>query len=115
MYFVILIVLFLAFLVCQLFLKAKVVNKRLPTVPKFDGSKPFLWKNFIKTWKIFERCVGEEAAEVIFFNEALSGAANTQLILNIINLFKRLVSQLTTDSRLIAEVEAYKHLNLELL
>ena len=71
----ILIVLFLAFFVYQLFLKAKVVHKRLPTVPKFDGSKPFLWKNFIKTWKIFERCVGEEAAEVIFFNEALSGAA----------------------------------------
>ncbi|KAH7645671.1 hypothetical protein HUG17_1209 [Dermatophagoides farinae] len=75
MYFVILIVLFLAFFVYQLFLKAKVVHKRLPTVPKFDGSKPFLWKNFIKTWEIFERCVGEEAAEVIFFNEALSGAA----------------------------------------
>ncbi|KAH9517502.1 hypothetical protein DERF_008175 [Dermatophagoides farinae] len=56
-------------------LGGRVVNKRLPTVPKFDGSKPFLWKNFIKTWKIFERCVGEEAAEVIFFNEALSGAA----------------------------------------
>ena len=51
------------------------VNKRLSSVSKFDGSRPVLWRNFIKAWRIYEKCVGEEAAEIIFFNEALSGTA----------------------------------------